>query len=103
MEKLKINTFGNENYSKACQDLLFELGYRWMGCSTEYDTSQPWLFTWTDGDVCHDHECSSPEKRTITFEDLVKMVEEKEEAERVPEYTMQELIGRVGHNFKITK
>jgi hypothetical protein len=103
MEKLKINTHGNENYSKAVQDLLFKLGYRWLGWSTDYDTSKIWLFTWPDKTIGQHKECVSPEKRTVTFEDLVEMVEKKEKAERVPEYTMQELIGHVGHNFKITK
>jgi hypothetical protein len=104
-EKLKIRTYGNENYSKAVQDLLFKLGHKWEYESTPYyDGSNDfeYIVTRDSGKITgYWGYPSGNYERVITFDDLVRMVEEKEREPQ--EMTVAEICKELGREIKIVK
>ena len=103
MKELKIRTYGNENYSKAVQDLLFKLGYKWQAFDKgkHMFTKEPILYV---GDFIYNATYDWYDDLDYsTFEDLFKMVEEKENADKVVEMTMEEICEALGKIVKITK
>ena len=104
LPNIKIRTYGNENYSKAIQDLLFKMGYSWPGGANVYlYTSWSFLIAYDDGNITSgESPCSFNSHRLhreVDFKELNEMVKQS----KVPEYTMQEAIEKMGHEFKIKK
>ena len=90
-------------HSKAIQERLFQLGYRWVGESigTFWGLEKPFIFVGRDkiiscGEDGHQKYFNEHGYKEVTLDDLYDM-------DVVKEYTMKELVEIVGHEFKIIK
>ena len=98
---IQIRDFGNRNLWRAILDELERIGYnKHTGRWGTFCQGGSYVCPCTDGDFCalfygEDY------RKTITFDELVALRIEHEK--KVPEYTMEEAISLVGHNFKIKK
>lgn len=62
MKQMKIR-IKNPEHSKKVQKALFELGYEWLNGKTFKRLEQPFLFTWSDGDITYSGSESHFENR----------------------------------------
>ncbi len=100
MKLYHIETFGDNDINRAVQNRLFKLGYSWPDVGATYThLDSTYLRAYKDGRILYG-ETPNPFKPTdaslITIEQLFAL-------EIIPEYTMQEAIEKMGHEFKIKK
>jgi len=107
MKELKLRTHGNTNLSKAIQDELFKLGYRWE-YGDYYHEPITELFTFPNGELSanwteHSSWDAHSSCREVTINDLITLRIAKEQETSVKERTHAQICKELGYNVKIVK